>query len=253
MVRKDDLLKYVSEQSRLEAQKRKLDEYATEDLILEATDIVEDLFVAITWTTVEGDIIKSADPVTTWRHRDENDLESDWRYMNFSRADLQNAAERYIEKTWICCRGLDWLIVNVLVYAEFQATLDFFRSRNVPFSRYISKKTGNIKWQILSKVWRSIVFLVKWLFWFGIVAVAFRFSPVASLVWIGITVLWQWRKWKAQKKIGDLMATMFFTYTALRTVSLSWQVVWDELKKSRDAGAVWDGIVYKLVEERIRS
>lgn len=253
MVRKDDLLKYVSEQARLEAQKRKLDEYATEDLVSEATDIVEDLFMAITWETVEGDVIKSTDPVTTWRHRGVNDMESDWRYMHFSRADLQNAAERYMERFWIHCRELDWLIVNALVYAECQATLDFFRSRIMPLSRYISKKAGSIKWQISSGVWRSIVFLVKWLFWLGVLAVAFQFSPVAPIVWIGITVLWQWRKWKAQKKFDDIMAAMIATYAALSTVSQSWQVVWEELKKSRDAGAVWDGIVYRLVEERIHS
>ena len=67
MVRKDDLLKHVSEQTRLEAQKPKLDEFATEDLVQEAADIVGDLFSAITWETVEGDVIKSTDPVTPWR------------------------------------------------------------------------------------------------------------------------------------------------------------------------------------------
>jgi len=49
------------------------------------------------------------------------------------------------------------------------------------------------------------------------------------------------------------MAAMIATYVTLNTVSQSWQVVWEALKKSRDAGAVWDGIVYRLVEERIRS
>ena len=67
MVRKDDLLKHVSEQARLEAQKPKLDEFATEDLVQEAADIVGDFFSAITWETVEGDVIKSTDPVTPWR------------------------------------------------------------------------------------------------------------------------------------------------------------------------------------------
>jgi len=253
MVRKEDLLKHVSQQARVEAQKRNLDEYAAENLILEATEIVEDLFMAITWETVEGDIIKSTDPIAAWRHRTVNDMESDWRYMHFSRSDLQNAAERYMERSWIHCRELDWFIVNALVYAECQATLDFFRSRMMPLSRYISKKAGSIKWQISSGVWRAIIFLVKWLFWFGILVVAFEFSTFGALIWLGITAFWQWRKWKAQKKLDDVMATMIATYAALNTVSQSWQVVWEELKKSRDAGAVWDGIVYRLVEERIHS
>jgi len=253
MVRKDDLLKYASEHVRMEANKRNLDEYATDTLVSEATDMVDYLFMSITWEKVEGDVIKSIDPVTSWRHRGANDMESDWRYMHFSRAELQNAAERYLETSWLHCRELDWLIVNALTYAECQATLDFLRSRVMPLSRYISKKAGSIKWQISSWLWRSIVFLVKWLLWLGGFAATFQFAPVAPIAWIGITVLWQWRKWKAQKKINDLMAAMIATYATLSTVTQSWQVVLDELKKSRDAGAVWDGIVYRLVEERIRS
>lgn len=253
MVRKDDLLKYVSEQARIEAKKRNLDEYPTENLVSEATEIVDDLFMSITWEKVEGDVIKSIDPVTSWRHRGANDMESDWRYMHFSRAELQNAAERYLERPWLHCRELDWLIVNALIYAECQATLDLFRSRIMPLSRYISKKAGSIKWQISSGLWRSIVFLVKWLIWIGVFAATLWFAPIAPVAWIGITVLWQWRKWKVQKKINDLMAAMIATYATLSTVSQSWQVVWEELKKSRDAGAVWDGIVYRLVEERTRS
>jgi len=161
MVRRDDLLKYVSEQARLEAQKRRLDENATQDLLSEAADIVEGLFMAITWETVEGDTIKSTDPVTAWRHRTVNDMESDWRYMHFSRADLQNAAERYMERPWMHCRELDWFIVNALVYAECQATLDFFRARIMRLSRYISKKAGNTKFEISSFAWRFIVFYDK--------------------------------------------------------------------------------------------
>jgi hypothetical protein len=253
MVRKNDLLKYVSEQARLEAKKRNLDEYAAEDLVSEARDIVDDIFMSITWEKVEGDVIKSFDPVTSWCHRGASDMESDWRYMHFSRADLQNAAERYIQRPWLHCRELDWLIVDSLTYAECQATLDFFRFRIMPLSSYISKKAGSIKWQISSGLWRSIVFLVRWLLWLCVLAVTFQFAPVAAVVWIGITVLWQWRKWRAQKKLDDLMAAMIATYATLSTVSQSWQVVWDELKKSRDAGAVWDGIVYRLVEERMRS
>jgi hypothetical protein len=252
MVRKDDLLKAVSERACLEAKRRK-GVHAEEDLRQEAADIVDDLFSAITWETVEGDIIKSSDSITTWRHRAANDLESDWRYMQFSRADLQNAAERYMERPWLHCPELDWLIVNTLVYAECQATLDFFRARIMPLSRYISKKARNTKLQIFSSAWRFIVFLIKWFVWLGILVVTFEFSPVALIVWIGMTLIWQWRKWKAQKKLDDIMAAMIATYATLNTVSQSWQVVWEALKKSRDAGAVWDGIVYRLVEERIRS
>jgi len=253
MVRKDDLLENAAEMARTEAKRRSLDGYAIGDLIDEAAEIIDDLFMSITVEKVEGDVIKSSDPVTYWRHRVASDMESDWQNMQFSRADLQNAAERYLDRPWLHCRKLDWFIVNVLIYAEYQATLEFFSIRTMPFSRYISKKMGSIKWQISSEIWRTIVFLVKWLIWLGVIVLTFQFAPVGPVVWTGITVLWQWRKWKAQKKINDIMTSMIATYSTLGTISQSWQVVWDELKKSRDIGAVWDGIVYRLVEERIRS
>lgn len=253
MVRRDDLLKKAAEMARLEAKRRSLDEYATGDLIDEAAEIIDDLFMSITVEKVEGDAIISSDSVTYWRHRVASDMESDWQNMQFSRADLQKAAERYLDRPWLHCRELDWFIVNTLIYAEYQATLEFFSIRTMPFSRYISKKTG-IKWQIiLSVIWRTIVFMVKWLIWIGVFVLTFQFAPVGPVVWTGITVLLQWRKWKAQKKIDDITSSMIATYTTLGTISQSWQVVWDELKKSRDIGAVWDGIVYRLVEERIRS
>lgn len=253
MVRKDDLLKYVTEQALEEASRHGLGEYATEALVSEAKDIVEDLFTSITWETVENGVIKSNDPVMCWRHRGANDLESDWRYMHFTRADLQNVAERYLDRAWLHCRELDWFIVNALTYAECQATLDFLRANTMPVSRYIARKANSIGWQIGSGLWRTIVFAVKWLLWLGILIATFIVAPYVPIAWVGITALWWWRKLTAQKKINKVLASMFTTYATLSTVSQSWQIVWDELKKSREASAVWDGIVYRLVEERIHS
>jgi len=253
MVLKNDLLKYVSEQAEMEANRRSLDEYATKNLIAEATEIINDLFMSITVEKVEGYVIKSIDPVTNWRHREADDRESDWQKIHFKRADLQNAAERYLGRPWLHCRELDWFIVNALMYAQYQATLDFVLLHNRPFTRYLSKKTGVLKWRVSSAVWRSIVLIAKWLLWLGIFALTFRFVPVGPVAWTALTVLWSWQKWKALKKTHDLMASMIATYETLRTVSPNWQVVWNTLKKSRDAGVVWDGIVDRLVEERMHT
>lgn len=259
MVGKKDLLKSVSEQARIEAETQNLDEQTSkdlvEDMVSEATGIIDDLFMSITWEKVEGGVIKSIDPITNWRHRNADDREKDWRYMHFSRVGLQNAAERYLKRPLLHCRQFDWLIVNTLIYAECQATFDFIRSRNMPFYRGMSHGMYGNKFfeQISAGLWRSIVFLVIGLIWLGLFAATFRSAPVASVALTGIVVLLLWRIWKAQKKNNDVMRAMFTTYANLSTVSQSWQVVWDELKKSRDAGAVWDGIVYMLVEERIRS
>lgn len=253
MVRKNDLLEYVSQQARKEASRRGLDEDATEDLVSEGRAIVEDLFASITWETVENGVIKSNEPITSWRQRNIYEVESDWRYMKFSRAELQGAAERYLDRAWLHCREIDWVIVNTLTYAEYQATLDFLRAHTMPISRYIARKAESIGWQIGSGLWRMIVLAVKWLLWLGIFIASFIVAPFGPIVWVGITAWWWWRKLAAQKKINKVLASMFATYATLSTVSQSWQIVWDELKKSRETGAVWDGIVYRLVEERLRS
>jgi len=152
MVRKNDLLRFVHEQAFMKARKHNLEEYETDVLVAAATDIIDDLFMSITCRKVEGDE-RSIGPVSVWSHRDVNGMESDWRDMHFSQAELRNAAERYLERPLLQYRELDWLIVNALTYAECLATLDSFRSRIMPFSRYILKKVSRIKWQISSGLW----------------------------------------------------------------------------------------------------
>ena len=247
------MLRLVADHARTEAEKRGLAEYESEELISEATEIVEDIFGAITWERVENGVIKSRDAIVIWRHRTINDQKDDWRYMGFARSELQNAAERYLGKPWLHCREIDWLIVNVLVYAEYQATLDFVRARMMPLSRYITGKIGSgaaVAWSLL---WRCVVTGLKWLIWLGIFVLSFELSPIAPIALGILTVWWQWRNWKARKKFERVLSSMTKTYASLSTISQSWRVVWDELQKSREAGAVWDGIVYRLVEDRMRA
>jgi hypothetical protein len=52
MVRKEELLRLVADHARTEAEKRGLAEYESEELIFEATEIVEDIFGAISWERV---------------------------------------------------------------------------------------------------------------------------------------------------------------------------------------------------------
>jgi len=171
--------------------------------------------------------------------------------MRFSREEMINAAERYMEMPWIHCRELDWLILNMLVYAELQATLDSFRVNSMFLFSYVSKKAGDTKFNILMTILKSVAFLVKWSIWLAIIFVSVEISSFATGILAAITVFWQWKKWKVRQKINNVMSEMIRTYSSLSTISQSWLVVWEQLKKSRDVGAVWDGIVYRLVEERL--
>jgi hypothetical protein len=219
-------------------------------LVAAATDIIDDLFMSIICVKMQNNE-KSIGPASEWPHRSVNDMEADWRHMRFSRAELRNAAEHYLERPLLRYRELDWLIVNALTYADCLAALDSFRSRIMPFSRCLLKRLPGIRWEASSAQWRLIAFLVKWLLWLVIFILSFTFTYVAPIAWIVVTVLWQWRKWAAQKKFNNLMATMIAAYETMNTSGLNWRRVRDALHKSRDAGAVWDDMIYRLIEDRI--
>ena len=179
MVRRDDLLRLADDRARAEAARRRLDEYDTVDLIDEAKAIIDDFFDAVTWEKVENNVIKSRDALRIWRHRTLEDQENDWRHMGFSRFELQHAAERYLNRPWLHCREIDWLVVNVLLYAEYQATLDFLRIQMMPLSRYIAGQLGTRSAGAWSVALRGVVTAVKWTIWTGVAVVV---TAVAGLV-----------------------------------------------------------------------
>ncbi len=249
-ITKAALLKQSKEKAELEAARREASEYETEDLVNQAQDIVEDIFYALDWTNVEDGIIKSNDPITEWHNRSLDDIENDWKYLSISRAEIQNAAERYLERPWLRSKYIDWLILNVLTYAEYQATFNVVRSKLQPLSLYIAQKSDSKLGLFASIVWRIFVFIFKWLIWLSLFVASFIIAPYGPIAIGGITAWWIWRKISAKRKIEELMASMFSTYSGFATLSQSWTLVWDELIKSRDKGAVWDGVVYRLVEDR---
>src|SRR4030042_6057505 len=97
MVKKNDLLRFVHEQAFMEARKHEWGEYEADVLVAAATDIIDDLFMSIICVNVEGNE-KSIGPASVWSHRSVNDMELDWRHMKFSRAEIRNAAEHYLER-----------------------------------------------------------------------------------------------------------------------------------------------------------
>lgn len=239
MVTRDDLLRLVGDRARDEASQRGLDADRTDELVGEATAIVDDFFESLTWQRVENGVIKSRDSLRVWRHRTVSDEEDDWRHMGFARAELQNAAERYLDRPWLHCREIDWLVVDVLVYAEYQATLDFLRVRTTPLTRYLAKKLGTTSSSAWSIIWRVLVTSVKWAVWCGLAVVAALVaSPAGPIALVTVTALWLVWKWRSRNRLNALLAAMLRAYAHLSTVSQGWQVVWQELNSSRKQGAV---------------
>lgn len=243
MVVKQILLNDIEAKATAEAVCRGLSSYAASDLTCEGSDIVEDFFAHITWTEVADGIIQSKDSVTEWHHRQPHDFENDWKYLEFDREGLRNAAERYLERSWMQCSKMDWLILNVLTYAEYQAFVDQVRSRTMRLEDYVSLRTGG-------KVKSGTSFGVLGLVIAIVLGLAWLWPPLGVAYATG--VYWQkWKQRKARQKIVALTKSMSATYSTFNTVSQSWKLVWDELLKGREQGVVWDGIVFRLAESRM--
>lgn len=254
MLKRATLLQLANERASAQANTQELDESRTDDLVAEAKAVVDDFFDSITWQAVENNVIKSRDPIDSWRHRTPEDQEQDWRYMSFSRSSLQGAAERYLDRPWLQSREMDWLVVDVLLYAEYQATLDFLRIGMMPMSRYIAGQLGTRSAVAWSSAWRGLMTGLKWLLWTALfTAAAAAMSPVGPIAVVVVTVAWLLWKWRTRRRLNALLAVMRRTYAHLSTVSQGWRVLWQELNDSRTRGAVWDGVVYRLVEERMRT
>jgi hypothetical protein len=252
MVSKEDLLKYATDQAIEEANRRHLDSLATKELLAEAREIIEDIFLSINWTKAQRDTANSKNSLATWRHRTVDDRESDWRYLSFAKTELQHAAERYLQASWLHCQTLDWLVLNTLTYGDYLAMLDTIRARTMPLSRYQSRKSGKANFRVLAELWRAALLILKITAWFIIFAAVSPASPIGPLLWIALTGWWLWRKWAIRKRNTAILKAMFSTYTTLSTTYQGWPRMWEELKKSQELGALWNSLVYRLVEEKMQ-
>lgn len=189
-------------------------------------------------------------PLAVWAHRrDTQQHEEDWHTLLVRRLDLIEAAEHYLATPWMSNRETDWVVLNLLVYAEFQGYLDHLKKKRMSGFRYAIEKDRDptaMRWFTAGSV---VWFLTKWALWLGVLAVSpsdgFRLGLVAA------TILWQGWNWWERRKQNRILAAMLRVYSHLNTVSLSWRVVWEELSRARAAGVVWDGVVYRLVEMRL--
>lgn len=243
MVVKQILQKEIEEKAIAEAKSRGLNGYATSDLVCEAVDVIEDFFAYITWTKVADGIIQSKDSASEWHHRQIHEFESDWKYLELDREGLRGAAERYLDRPWMQSNKMDWLILNVLTYAEYQGFVDQVRSRTMRLEDYVSLRTGG-------KVKSGTSFAVLGLVIAIVLGLAWLWPPLGVAYAAGVC----WHKWKqrnARQKIDALTKSMSATYSTFNTVSQSWKLVWDELLKGRKQGVVWDGIVFRLSESRM--
>ncbi|BAW81156.1 hypothetical conserved protein [Candidatus Nitrosoglobus terrae] len=252
MVTKADFLKYAADQAIDEAHRQNLEPAAIKILIAEAQTIIEDIFLSIHWATQQEDATYSKEALSAWNHRSLDEREADWRYLSFTQ-DLEHAVERYLQTPWLHCSILDWLIIDILIYKDYLTMLDTIRGRTMPLSRYQSKKSGKTTFRVLAELWRTGLFILKIAAWFTIFAAVSPVSPAGPLLWIALTIGWLGRKWVIWKKNNAILKRMFAIYTIFNPAHQDWRKLWEELKQSQKLGALWDNLVYQLVEKKMKS
>lgn len=158
-----------------------------------------------------------------------------------SRAELKGATADYVNRmAWLHCREFNWLLANLLLYAEVSATASAFGAG------WMWEK-GKLRFKWI--VFRAVIALGVWGIWLAIpVGLLVAELPWVAGGWVVLTALRQGLLWRARRIRGQLLASMISTYESTNTMDLSWTVVWELLTRSRDLGAVWDQELYQLVE-----
>lgn len=184
---------------------------------------------------------KDGEWLSKWVHAPVLDVARD-QSLNWYTQDLRSAAETYLEDAaWLQCREMDWLIADMLTYAEVAST--FRAMAGVPLS-FGSKAEWGVS--LLRLSWR----VAKWIVWLAITLILGSTGTLWLIGWLGLTVLQQTLKWRARHKTNALLFVMLDVYQSLDTTSPSWEHTWGLLVKSRSMGAVWPTPLYRLVEDR---
>lgn len=253
MVTKEFLLAEIKKSATAEAKAQSLSQEKINSMYELGEELIDNVFFSLILTKVTNSTIESQDPLEEWHYRETNEaIENDWKLLTINRNQLIYAAEQYLSTKWMHNKYLDWLFLNILIYAEYQAFIDFTLGAILPTDDYIKQKCNQkiIPISLEIKPRLSFVEITVWLTVFLISLI----SKYTAIAWISYTI---WYKWKSQKKLKEanerikkIQISMLRTYACTRTISNSWEVIWDELNQSRVCGAVWDGVLYRLVEER---
>ncbi|NDK38816.1 hypothetical protein DT603_08190 [Pseudoxanthomonas gei] len=186
-------------------------------------------------------VSRNGEAVESWSSISENSVVQTADSYRYFVVELKNATAQYVNQMqWLHCPAFNWLLANLLVHAEVSAT-----SVALGFSdRWIG---GKFSWKILLAQAAGVV--VAWSIWLAVVVALLIFElPWLAAGWIVLTILSQFVSWRKKRRRLAIMTSMLAAYGSLDSMALSWTIVWDALRKSRDDGAVWPPELYQHVE-----
>jgi hypothetical protein len=222
---------------------------APEDSFSLVEDIVEQLFDSLMWTSVSEGIVEKVSPLNTWKHRTLADIEADFAYLEINRQAALSSLSKYLANESIATKELDWLFLNVLTYAEYIGTVSEIRRKMLGVEEYVKRLSAPKPEHstdislFAKKAWHLPLAI-------SIVSISWFIHPAMPVLVTIYMVYANHKKKKGFEKINKILASMLSAYSSFNTVDLSWKNVGEMLEKSRDAGAIWDGSIFALVERR---
>lgn len=258
-VSRDELINKMSLLASDEASRRKLSDWETEDLESDSKYVISEIFDSLVYrkkTNKSSDF----DYLDYWSHRTRSMQEDDWKLLGIDRGRIQQAVKIYLENEWMHNSKTDWLIVNVLNYAELIGFKESMKANLLSSAEYLEKKLDYLPEYKNAKQLRpikNILWKLSSLLFVGLILylVGFYFElPILAIV-IGILlIIWEifsrLRNAKVLRKIAEMNDELESTYDTCANLNMSWDLIWDSMIKSKEKMVVWDNLVFSLVETR---
>jgi hypothetical protein len=230
-----------------EVARRAADGHADPDSFFEERERMADAFVerffSVVRLSTDRDSFKYAD---SWAHRGYAQLETDWRLVTIDREGLRNVAVEYLDDVCFQTPTFDWLVADLLAYAEILSFFDHRQKRRYGLVRYGTRRNGDpaMKWLIRG------VRLVAWGMFAAVTAIASWLGTAALGLWCAAVLLWWITDWLTLWRCDRLLKRMFSAYSSLNTLRPGWGHVWQSLRESTQYGAIWDAALFDLAERR---
>jgi hypothetical protein len=222
---------------------------AREDQQDQAQRIFERVFDSLMWTRVAEGKVEDTSPLKQWTHRQPVEVESDLAYLEINRSEILLALSEYLENPDLASKKADWLFLNVLTYAEYVSTVSEIRKKLMGIERYVKSLFPPKKEHLTDisafahRPWHIPVFI-------AVVVTGWAIHPFAGVLVTGYGMFSSYRQRKARAQVNAIMASMLQTYLSFNTTDLSWRQVTTRLEQSRASGAIWDGSLFALAEQR---
>ena len=214
-----------------------------------AKQLVDQIFDSVRQMKVCEGVVQETSSPDEWRHRTTQDIEVDLAYLEIHRPAILAALSEYLADISIQTREIDWLLLNLLTYAEYIATVSEIRKELLGIDEYVKRlhppqvdHTPSIS-NLVSRPWRTI-------FASTATVISLLIHPALGVGVGAISMYASLKRKKGTEKVNAVLSAMLQTYASFNTVDLSWTHVSRLLEESRKAGVVWDASLFRLAEIR---